>query len=258
MEISRAKMFRTLFKKDLLLGKNESLLILGFIVLGNIFLYYKSQTTIPAEVWPVEAAFGLSSVLLSFIPLSIFFRSFASISSEWKENTVYMMMSLPVSGTMILLSKVLSLITRLLILLIVALPFTAIFFMKMPLTQMFVNIDIDMNLVKIISMYVGILILMYILYLVIAIFSAQIGTLVKKFSGLFTFIIFIVMNMVVSKLIEISYRGIGFRSVNLDYGHFQVDMIPFTDFLIASSIIMVITAAVFFVTAKIYDKKVEL
>lgn len=266
MEISKGKMFRTLFKKDLLLGKNESLLILGFIIIGNLFLYYKAQTT-----WPTELAFGLSTFLLMFVPISLFFRAFSSISSEWKENTVYLMMSLPVSGSMILISKLLALVTRLIFLLIAALPFTVILFNKLSAELLFGKIVINMELIFIASKYFIIIILFYILYLVMALFSAQIGRLFKKFSGFISLVTFIVTNLIVTTLMEYSYKiariggfNINTKSAEIELISFsevmvaQIDVISLTEFLGSSLLIIILTTAIFLITAAIYDRKVEL
>ncbi|QUH26524.1 ABC-2 transporter permease [Serpentinicella alkaliphila] len=252
MEISKGRMFRTLFKKDLMLAKNESLIILGIIALGNLFLYYKAQTS-----WPLEVSLGFSWVLLMFIPLSIFIRAFSSISSEWKENTVYLMMSLPVSGMLVLLSKLLSLITRLILLLIVATPFTAILFFRLPMLRM-MDLNINAQFVKIAFMYATLIILGYIMYLIIAIFSVHIGKIVKKFSGVVTFLAFIVTNYVVSKILEISFNALSNGVVRVEQPGIQINHISSFEFLTASTVILLISCVIFYITSVIYERKVEL
>lgn len=111
MKISGGKKLFTLYKKDLTILKFETLLILGSIIVFNLFLYYKAKTS-----WPLDMSLGLSTLLLSFVPLFTFFRAFNFIKEEWKENTVYFMMSLPTSGNIIFLSKFLALLTQFFIL----------------------------------------------------------------------------------------------------------------------------------------------
>lgn len=255
MEISKGKMFKTLFIKDVLLAKNESLLILGLIIVGNLFLYYKSQTS-----WPLEMSLAFSWVLAMFIPLSIFIRSFTSISSEWKENTVYLIMSLPITGSMVLSSKLLALITRLIILLMVALPFTANLFFRLDMVQMLIGPEfrLDFEIIKIFAMYLILVILLYTMYLVLAFFSVHIGRLVNKFSGLVTFITFLISNFLVSKILEISYEtvslGIEVEQAGVRVNHHLLS----SEFLLASTLLLLITGIIFFITASIYDKKIEL
>jgi hypothetical protein len=59
MKISNGKKLFTLYKKDLAASKFETLLILGFIIVGNLFLLYKTKTA-----WPLDMAIALSMLAL--------------------------------------------------------------------------------------------------------------------------------------------------------------------------------------------------
>ncbi len=244
MEISKGKMFATLYKKDISLGKNETLLIMGFLVVANLFLYYKAQTS-----WPSQAAMGLSSALLVFIPLSIFFKAFTSISSEWKENTVYLMMSLPVSGNMIFLSKLLALLTQLLFLTLVALPFTGTFIFKYGLNIQDLEYALSMIDAEIVRVIVQVFILAFTTFtlsLIIVFFSTLVGRMFRRYSGLISFVIFLVINYVIGEITNLFPIGEEFQLVST------------TDFLMSQGFVLGITVIMFFLTTALYDKKIEL
>lgn len=77
MKISGGKKLFTLYKKDLTILKFETLLILGSIIVVNLFLYYKAKTS-----WPLDMSLELSTLLSSFVPLFTFFRAFSFIKEE--------------------------------------------------------------------------------------------------------------------------------------------------------------------------------
>ena len=257
----------TLYKKDLAASKFETLLILGFIVVGNLFLYCKAKTS-----WPLDMSMTFSTLFLGFVPLFIFFRAFSFIRDEWKENTVYFMMSLPTTGNTIFISKLLALLTQFFILGIVAATFIAVFISMQPGPhQIWVTMKGVDNIQHIVWELGKIGIIVFLIFgmaIIIAFFSAVVGKLFKRFSGLITFVVFIITNYVTGKflsiLIELTNK-IGFnyyieKKVMIGDTALTWQSMPNLDFLFVIIIIFITAVSVllFLATTTIYDRKVEL
>ncbi|MGM0411436.1 MAG: ABC transporter permease [Bacillota bacterium] len=89
----------TLYKKELR-SIFFFLLVSILVILGwELFLFYKSS------VWPRELILGLSFLPTSFFPLIMLWQGYQSFRHEWKDNTIYMLMSLPRKGWQITLAK---------------------------------------------------------------------------------------------------------------------------------------------------------
>lgn len=265
MKISGGKKLFTLYKKDLAASKFETLLILGFIIVGNLFLFYKAKTS-----WQVDMTLALSMLFLGFIPLFAFFRAFSFIREEWKENTVYFMMSLPTTGNTIFLSKFLALLTQFFILGAVAVLFVAVFMlMQLEIRQVWMVIRDVGNIRQIIWEFgkIGIITsLSFAMVIITAFFSAVIGKLFRKFSGLITFVVFIVTNSVTTKSIAwiielINKSGLNSyiqKEVIVEGTTVFMQAVPNTFFVPVIILIAVATILLFLATTTIYDKKVEL
>lgn len=265
MKISGSKKLFTLYKKDLAASRFEILLILGFIVVGNLFLFYKARTS-----WPMDMTLALSMLFLGFIPLFAFFRAFSFIREEWKENTVYFMMSLPTTGNTIFLSKFLALLTQFFVLGAVAVLFVVAFMlMQLEIRQVWMVIRGAGNIWQMVWEFAKIAIitsLSFALIIITAFFSAVIGKLFRKFSGLITFIVFIVTNYVSTKSIAgiielINKSGLNSyiqKEVIIEGTTIFMQVVPNTFFVPIIILIAVATILLFLATTTIYDKKVEL
>ena len=270
MKISNSKKLTTLYKKDLAAAKFETLLIMGFILVGNLFLYYKAKTS-----WPIEISLVFSTLILGFVPLSTFFRAFSFIRSEWKENTVYFMMSLPTTGNVIFLAKLLALLTQFFLLGAIALIFTGTFvFMHPQFQHIWVVIKDISTTPEIIWEMSKIGILLFVgfgLSIIIAFLSAVIGKLFKKFSGLITFVAFIAINYgtsaIIVKLLELvntpRFNSYMQKSMMIDGANVTWQLTPGVglsgvDFSIISILLIGASVLLFLGTTAIYDRKVEL
>lgn len=247
MAISKSKMFSTLLKKDLLLGKNENILIFICIVVVNLFAYIKL---------PLETAFPISSMLLFFIPLSIFFKAFTIIDSEWKQNTVYLMMSLPISGKMIYLSKLGALLIQWIILTIAALPFTVLMYF-----QLFINVSLPSEIINLftsmpleIAIEIGkisiIILLGFMLSLIMVFFSTTFGKLFK-FSTVVAVTCFIFLQWLNGKLSNVFLE----RFSPTEIPNQLIGNGPFFTSVIG---LIIISSILFLGATTIYEKKVEL
>lgn len=264
MKISGSKKLFTLYKKDLAAFKSETLLILGFIVVGNLFLFYRAKTS-----WPVDMSLALSMLFLGFVPLYIFFRAFGIIREEWKANTVYFMMSLPTTGNIIFLSKLLALLTQFFMLGIVAIASTTVFvLMKTEIQQIWMVIRDIGNMHQIVWEIVKASVTMFLSFIMViitAFFSAVVGKMFKRFSGLITFVIFIATNYVTTgltaKIIElINKSGLDFfsRKEIMLRGIVSVQFLSNSFFVFTVILSITVSILLFLATTTIYDKKVEI
>lgn len=269
MKISKSKKLVTLYKKDLAASKFEALLILGFIIVGNLFLYYKAKTS-----WPSDVSLAFSMLILGFVPLSTFFRAFSFIRGEWKDNTVYFMMSLPTTGNTIFLSKLLALLTQFLILGVVALiPTITFVLMKSEFQEIWTITQIAMQnansvqqiIWEVVKIGIG-LFLAFGMTIIIAFFSAVVGKLFKKFSGLITFLVFILVSSASSSLLT---RANEFIYRNTIRPHLEErtlagnmtlswQVIPNQIFAVSMVLTILLSVALFLITTNIYDRRVEL
>lgn len=97
--------FWTLYKKELREGAPFGIVI-GILLTGLIvFLSAMSPR------WGENTTFALSFMPLVIIPFYALFQGFTAYRSEWKEDTVYTLMSLPVPGWFFSLTKWLATMT---------------------------------------------------------------------------------------------------------------------------------------------------
>lgn len=108
--------FLRLLRKDLEASRWPVGILSGLILLFMLFVRYKISTG-----WAVESAMiTLALPLLFFAPWFVW-QSFQTLRSEWKEDTVYTLLVLPVPGWYITLAKLVGLFVEYTVLLAVTL-----------------------------------------------------------------------------------------------------------------------------------------
>lgn len=268
MNPSNSSTLFTLYKKDLLSVKLESLMLLATIFLGHLYFSYKISTG-----WPEATILGVSSTIFFIVTFVIFVGTFTSISREWSNNTIYLVMSLPIGGKKIFLSKLMAVMTQLFVLGGTSILVGAL------LSAYFLGVDLinvlaealgflsSHQLLKVLVMGIILLFFGIIQIILVAFFSTIVGRFFRKFSWIITFFTFIFTNIFIGKINELIIRAliapvnrhlsvIGSRDFD---GQFIVEGgLPFQFFLLQLTIILLISAGLFFLTAAIYDKKVEL
>ena len=262
METSKGNMLYTLYKKDLKASRFELALIAGIILVINLYIFYKTTTG-----WPMQVGFGMNMGGAIAIFIAIFIKAFMTVRNEWKENTVYLMMSLPVSGKMIFLSKLLSLLTQWIALEALVGLGAFLFFRGMMTPYDWgklaaIPFGFKMEIVKMMFL----VLLGANQALILAFFSSVIGKLVNKFSGLITFGTFIGGNILISKISSMiinvvskyQLEDLGSRQINLSDGTAWVTIMPNSLYIAIALVITGVSVALFFGTAEIYDRRVEL
>ncbi|SNS11942.1 hypothetical protein SAMN05446037_1004164 [Anaerovirgula multivorans] len=265
MKPSNGNTLFSLYKKDLLSVKFESLMILATIFLGHLYFSYKILTG-----WPEPTILGVTSTIFFIVMFVIFIGTFTSVSREWSNNTIYLVMSLPVSGKKIFLSKLLAVMTQLVILggasILVGSLLSSYFLGADIIAQVFGFFSTH-QLLKVLVMGIILLFFGIIQIILVAFFSTMVGRAFKKFSWLITFFTFIFTNIFIGKINEFLLKALIapvdrhlsiIGSTNFD-GQFLVESGLTTQFfLLQLTIILLISTGLFFLTAMIYDKKIEL
>ncbi len=106
METSKSKMFKSLYLKDLREVRTEIIVVAAVAIILISWAYLRTDGLARGIIIaPMAFALGLAG----FLPI---ITSFRLLGREWSNSTIYMMMSLPVSGSMILGSKLAVLLTE--------------------------------------------------------------------------------------------------------------------------------------------------
>ncbi|HCF71394.1 MAG TPA: hypothetical protein DER33_07420 [Syntrophomonas sp.] len=107
MQAKRLKMFTALYAKEMRDLAAETIIVAGLAVVVNLFLFFKLNHTPYAHILVLPNLMLLG--LAAFLP---FISSFKLIYREWKSNTIYMLLSLPVKGALVLGAKMAALVTN--------------------------------------------------------------------------------------------------------------------------------------------------
>ncbi len=118
------KRFLRLLRKDLQAG----LLPMGFLSGITIIIMFFVRFRIATAGWPIETSLAAISFPLVFLPLWLLWQSFQTLRSEWREDTVYTLLVLPVPGWQVMAAKLLAIWIEYTVLLGVTIVGTLVFF----------------------------------------------------------------------------------------------------------------------------------
>lgn len=259
-------MIFNLYKNELNKLKKETILFMALSLLLNMFFLYKSYNG-----WNQESVLGINVFLMGMTFVIPFMLAEAKlISQDWKDNTIYLIMSLPISGKKLFFVKYLAVITQYIVLSLSSILIFAV--QSIVFLQRTNKFDFFLQQVKEIlnittfnsSIFLYILSISVLVYLTsIVLLSALVGKMFKKYSGLITFITGTVV--ILGSIKAIGYlidKVFSFMNVHMKYdiNFLPVDIIR--DFgygcLISSTIILIVTGLIYFITYKVYDNKIEL
>jgi hypothetical protein len=99
------KAFGRLLWKDLELSRLPMLINGVAAILWQLFLRTRLQ-----QGWPAEAVAALLFLPMAFLPLWFVWQTYQSLRTEWREDTIYTLLALPVPGWKITLSKLTALL----------------------------------------------------------------------------------------------------------------------------------------------------
>lgn len=270
--------FLMLIKKDLMNIKTESLFLLGFIIVGNLFFMYRFNKA-DGEFRKVLYTFLSGGVIMSMY-LFIAIRAFNMVSNEWKNDTLYLIKPLPIASYKIFLSKIITISIQFIIGGIISMGFLSYFingiiqFNEVQIGLSSINLhgqsiyqilsNFSVDIIKMsIMQFLDFLVIINIIF-----FSSVVGRmLTKKLAGLVSFSIFVASYAAVSfTSFFISYifrneimQSDLIRSTN--YGmqfNMDIEFISTPLFVITSLIAISLSLIFFAFTSFIYEKKVEL
>ena len=93
------KSWLELYKKEIYANIFFTTVVSILVLVWELFLFYK------LNAWPAELVFGLSFVPFGFFPFLMLWQGYHSFNREWKDETIYFLLSLPRSGWQLTLSK---------------------------------------------------------------------------------------------------------------------------------------------------------
>lgn len=99
------KRFWKLLRKDLEGSRVPTLFLSGIILALMAYVRYRIAT----GAWIPPTLIVAVAVPTAFCPLWLIWRSFQSLRTEWREDTIYTLLTLPAPGWQIMLAKVVSL-----------------------------------------------------------------------------------------------------------------------------------------------------
>ncbi|WP_350344222.1 hypothetical protein PRVXT_000611 [Proteinivorax tanatarense] len=250
MESNSFERFLVLYKKDIKNLKQESMLLLGFILLAYIFVVYKITITQDERFWV-----QVGDILFLIVVFMIFIRSFVFIASEWNNNTVFLVKPLPIRGKEFLLAKTMAVSTQ------------AIFLGGICLGFMFLIwhfiVDIEpfyaayerkiwiilFDFIKLINLFT------------IVFFSSVVGQLFKRHSQLITIFVFVITLYLIVLLDSAFAQLLGCDYYSLSLPNTYLFLIrtsnSWLSFLFNASFTLMYTIFFFMGAASLYDKKVE-
>lgn len=256
MPTSRLGMFSKLYSKEMRELAPEMITVIGLAVLAYIYLFFKTHEYPLAVIGPIFMIGGLAA----FLPV---ISSFKLLSREWKNNTVYLMMSLPVKGGMIMGAKLLALLSQyVLATLIAGVGGFLLTYALNPELGQILNTTIPgvgLNLWQLwpqgLALYLtSIVVITYIAS--ISFFSQMVGKLVSRFSGLVTAGVFIATAYLSGKVGDLFWGNIDPQWTN-EINTFDLSVI--NQFLLTNFLFSLAIAAVIFTLAVIiYNRKIEL
>lgn len=211
MQANRFKMFAALYGKEMRELYAEITIVALLAAVVNMVLFFRLDNS------PFRYILFLPNIMLfglaCFLP---FISSFKLIYREWRSNTIYMLLSLPVKGASVLGAKLAALLTQYVmgtfavmgacLLLVLAL-------MGPEVTQGLQELYRETGLTA--SQLFGEGLLLYLLsmgvliYLVSISFGSQlVGKMVRRYSGLLTVVVFIALYSTMQKLIGLFWHQV--------------------------------------------------
>lgn len=251
MSTSKLKMFFGLYAKDMRESIPEIAVVATVAVVINVIFYLR--------VSQPESAVAPNALLLLIIPalmvmgLAVFLpliSSFKLLGREWSNNTVYFIMSLPVSGAMILGSKLLVLLSQYVVGTLIA-GMTGLVLIWNVIPEIIRFISGQPHCFSLVLLFY-LLSAAFLIYLISISFLSQIvGRLSARFSGLITALVFFLTLYIVGKINDFT------SSLNIRmFADWYTT--PLGSLLTANLMVLLTATVIFTLAVAIYNRKVEL
>ncbi|NMB01479.1 MAG: hypothetical protein GX971_08200, partial [Firmicutes bacterium] len=116
--------FLRLLRKDLEASRLPVGFLSGITLIIMLFVRFK----ISSGAWAAENFVAAVAIPVAFMPLWLIWQSFQTLRSEWREDTVYTLLVLPVAGWKVMLAKLVSIWVEYSVLCVATVGGTLIFF----------------------------------------------------------------------------------------------------------------------------------
>jgi len=260
MPTSTWQRFSALYGKEMHELRPEIIIVLVSAALICLTMYFKAGSNTRALlIFPIFLLMGLAA----FLP---FVASFKLLSKEWSNNTIYLIMSLPVSGEMILGAKLAALISQYLIGTLVVIASAALWVLP-HLPEIIRSLNSMTGSDQSLMQFIPGIAMAYLLsvtglfYLIsISFLSQLIGKLFTRFVGLVTLIVFLITLYLGGCLMEIPRSLINASSsFNIIGPNMQASLQQAVLFMGVNSMIYFVAAGlILFVSILVYRYRTEL
>lgn len=257
MQANRTSMFFALYGKEIRELLLEITVVVLLAMLINVLLFARSNHSPFPELLFVAnfMLFGLAC----FMP---FVSSFKLISREWRNNSIYMLLSLPAKGTLVLGAKLAALVTQFVVGTLVV-GGSGLLLMRALMGLEFSQTLNEFGQATGLStaQLFGEMFLVYLLgvailiYLISISFSSQLaGKLVRRYSGLLTVVVFIALYSGMQKLMTLFWHKVDWH---LSATLVNTDL--FNQYLgIAILTFLTVSALLYAGSVFIYNRRIEL
>ncbi len=254
MHSTKLKMFGKLYGKEMHDLIPEIMIVAIGVLLVTAWFFLQRPDPAPVVIGPLMLLLGLAG----FLPLV---TSFKLLSKEWTNNTVYLIMSLPVSGTMVMGTKMLALLSQYIVgTLLVGLSGWLVY--TNGIYQFFAGRAVAVNLLQkpeliqhLVAFYLATVV--FLLFLCCTSFFSQVvGKLSRKFSGLITTVVFLVTLIMSGKImnwLDIAGNPVAMSIMN---GNNSKSILYSLNAYSLSHLLLAIL--IFILVVVLYDKKLEL
>lgn len=260
MQTSAWQRFSALYSKEMRELRPEIIIVLAIAtVICLVMLQRPYSGARDLLIVPIFLLLGLAA----FLP---FISSFKLLSREWSNNTIYVIMSLPVKGGMILGAKLAALISQYIIgTLVVIAAATLLVYPHLPDTANYINsmTGTDKGLTQLVPgmAMAYLLTITWLFYLTsVSFFSQLVGKLFTRFFGLITIGAFLITLYLGGWLMHIPrtliHPASSFNIIGPDMATSIQQAIYFMG--VNSIIYFVAAALIFFMAILIYDYRIEL
>ncbi len=246
MAKSKSKMFKSLYLKDLREIRTELLVVAAVAIILVSWAYFKTEgLTRGIILLPTAFALGLAG----FLPV---ITSFRILGKEWSNNTIYMMMSLPVSGSMMLGSKLAVLLTEYLAgTLVVLLTGGIALLSSFPdIWKAFIS---DPYSIKLALAVYGVSITGILFIFCNSFLSQLTGKLFKKASDLISLLVFLAVFVIAARIMTDSSILLTQSQLMLNYSMQEIGVL-----LIKAAIDLLFAVALFAAAVVLWERRIEL
>lgn len=191
------KAFLRLLRKDLEASKLPILINCVLLIGWLLLLRYRLAAKLP-----IEAVFALLVVPLTFLPLWFMWQSLRTLRSEWREDTIFSLLLLPVTGWQLISAKLVALVIEATVIVITYSGGILILFqntIRSLLSDILTGISLTLLLKNGLLVYLG-AVALFTSFLIFVQLAFIVAKLIGRFHGLVMIWVFILTTWLVDRM----------------------------------------------------------